>query len=68
MSHQPASNVSPYFSGSTGQPKGVLHTTGGYMLYAATTYKYVFDYKVSAATVCRLNNTSGHRLPPPRVC
>ncbi|MCK6512512.1 acetate--CoA ligase [Myxococcota bacterium] len=34
-----------YTSGSTGKPKGVLHTTGGYMVYAATTFKYVFDYK-----------------------
>lgn len=25
--------------------KGVLHTTGGYIVYAATTFKYVFDYK-----------------------
>ncbi|MBL4583690.1 MAG: acetate--CoA ligase [Pseudomonadales bacterium] len=33
-----------YTSGSTGQPKGVLHTTGGYMLQAAMTHKYVFDY------------------------
>jgi acetyl-CoA synthetase len=32
------------FSGSTGKPKGVLHTTAGYLLYAATTFKYVFDY------------------------
>lgn len=34
-----------YTSGSTGKPKGVLHTTAGYLLYAATTFKYVFDYK-----------------------
>lgn len=34
-----------YTSGSTGQPKGVLHTTGGYLVYAATTFKYVFDYQ-----------------------
>ncbi|MBP2857929.1 acetate--CoA ligase [Dickeya oryzae] len=33
-----------YTSGSTGKPKGVLHTTGGYLVYAATTFKYVFDY------------------------
>ncbi len=33
-----------YTSGSTGQPKGVLHTTGGYLLFAAMTHKYVFDY------------------------
>ena len=33
-----------YTSGSTGQPKGVLHTTGGYLVYAAITHQYVFDY------------------------
>jgi acetyl-CoA synthetase len=33
-----------YTSGSTGKPKGVLHTSGGYMVYAATTFKYIFDY------------------------
>ncbi len=33
-----------YTSGSTGKPKGALHTTGGYLLYAAMTHKYVFDY------------------------
>ncbi|MGR3805459.1 acetate--CoA ligase [Marinibacterium profundimaris] len=33
-----------YTSGSTGQPKGVVHTTGGYLLYAAMTHEYVFDY------------------------
>ena len=34
-----------YTSGSTGQPKGVMHTTGGYMVYASMTHEYVFDYK-----------------------
>ena len=34
-----------YTSGSTGKPKGVLHTTGGYLTYAATTFHYVFDYR-----------------------
>jgi acetyl-CoA synthetase len=34
-----------YTSGSTGQPKGVLHSTGGYLLQAAMTHKTVFDYK-----------------------
>jgi len=33
-----------YTSGSTGKPKGVLHTTGGYLTYAAYTHHYVFDY------------------------
>jgi len=33
-----------YTSGSTGQPKGVMHTTGGYLVYAAMTHQYVFDY------------------------
>ena len=34
-----------YTSGSTGKPKGVLHTSAGYLLYAAVTHKYVFDYR-----------------------
>ncbi|RJP82594.1 MAG: acetate--CoA ligase [Desulfobacteraceae bacterium] len=33
-----------YTSGSTGKPKGVQHNVGGYMVYAGTTFKYVFDY------------------------
>ncbi|WP_372604577.1 acetate--CoA ligase, partial [Actibacterium sp.] len=33
-----------YTSGSTGQPKGVVHCTGGYLLFAAMTHEYVFDY------------------------
>jgi acetyl-CoA synthetase len=33
-----------YTSGSTGQPKGVLHTTGGYLVFAALSHQYVFDY------------------------
>jgi acetyl-CoA synthetase len=34
-----------YTSGSTGQPKGLEHCTGGYLVYAAMTHEYVFDYK-----------------------
>jgi acetyl-CoA synthetase len=34
-----------YTSGSTGQPKGVVHTTGGYLVYASMTHEITFDYK-----------------------
>jgi acetyl-CoA synthetase len=40
------------FSGSTGKPKGVLHTQAGYMLYAATTFKYDFDYHLNEVYWC----------------
>jgi acetyl-CoA synthetase len=33
-----------YTSGSTGKPKGVVHSTGGYAVWAATTFDWVFDY------------------------
>ncbi len=32
-----------YTSGSTGAPKGILHTTGGYLTFVAITHKYIFD-------------------------
>src|SRR5688572_8299578 len=34
-----------YTSGSTAKPKGILHTTGGYLTGVAYTHKYVFDIK-----------------------
>jgi len=34
-----------YTSGSTGKPKGMVHTTAGYMVYAAYTFKNVFNYE-----------------------
>ncbi|MBS8225616.1 acetate--CoA ligase [Vannielia litorea] len=33
-----------YTSGSTGQPKGVVHSSGGYLTYASLTHEVVFDY------------------------
>ncbi len=32
-----------YTSGTTGKPKGIMHTTGGYLTQVAFTFKYVFD-------------------------
>ncbi|NNL46769.1 MAG: acetate--CoA ligase, partial [Acidimicrobiia bacterium] len=34
-----------YTSGTTGKPKGIMHTTGGYLVGAMTTHSYVFDIK-----------------------
>jgi acetyl-CoA synthetase len=41
-----------YTSGSTGKPKGVLHTTGGYLTFAASTFYNVFDYHEGATYWC----------------
>ncbi|MEH6442723.1 MAG: acetate--CoA ligase [Oceanospirillaceae bacterium] len=41
-----------YTSGSTGAPKGLKHTTGGYMVYSAMTHEYVFDYKAGDIYWC----------------
>ena len=41
-----------YTSGSTGQPKGVLHTTGGYMVFAALTHRTVFDLREDDVYCC----------------
>ncbi len=34
-----------YTSGTTGKPKGVVHTTGGYLVGTSTTHRYIFDLK-----------------------
>ncbi len=41
-----------YTSGSTGKPKGVLHTTGGYLAWAAWTHEMVFDYRPGEVYWC----------------
>ena len=37
-----------YTSGTTAKPKGIFHTTGGYLTQCATTYNYVFDVKAQS--------------------
>ncbi len=51
-----------YTSGSTGKPKGVLHTTAGYLLYAAMTFDYVFDHRPEDVHFCTadLGWVTGH--------
>jgi acetyl-CoA synthetase len=41
-----------YTSGSTGKPKGVLHTTAGYLVWAAYTHEAVFDYREGEVYWC----------------
>jgi acetyl-CoA synthetase len=41
-----------YTSGSTGKPKGVLHTTGGYLTFAALTHKLIFDVHPDSVYFC----------------
>jgi len=41
-----------YTSGSTGQPKGMVHTTAGYMVYTAYTFKNVFNYRPNDVYWC----------------
>ncbi len=41
-----------YTSGTTGKPKGVLHTTGGYLLFTSYSHKIVFNYKEGEVWFC----------------
>ncbi len=41
-----------YTSGTTGKPKGILHTTGGYLTHVTTTAKAIFDLKESDTYWC----------------
>src|SRR5580658_5721120 len=51
-----------YTSGTTGKPKGIVHTTGGYLVGAATTHNYVFDVKEDDVYWCTadLGWVTGH--------
>jgi acetyl-CoA synthetase len=41
-----------YTSGTTAKPKGIAHTTGGYLVGAATTHHYIFDVKPDSVYWC----------------
>ncbi len=41
-----------YTSGSTGQPKGVVHSSGGYLLWSAITHRACFDYRAGEIFWC----------------
>ena len=61
-----------YTSGTTGKPKGIMHTTGGYLTQVAFTHKYVFDLHPDTDVYwctadCRLGHRPlVHRLRPAR--
>jgi acetyl-CoA synthetase len=41
-----------YTSGTTAKPKGIIHTTGGYMVGVSTTHHYIFDIKPNSVYWC----------------
>jgi len=41
-----------YTSGTTARPKGIIHTTGGYLVGVATTHHYIFDIKPDSVYWC----------------
>src|SRR6266851_5332669 len=41
-----------YTSGTTAKPKGIIHTTGGYMVGVSTTHHYIFDVKPNSVYWC----------------
>ena len=41
-----------YTSGTTGKPKGIVHSTGGYLVYASSTYKWAFNADESSTYWC----------------
>ncbi|MEZ5352211.1 MAG: AMP-binding protein [Bryobacteraceae bacterium] len=67
-----------YTSGTTGKPKGILHTTGGYLTYVTMTMKWVFDIRDEDVYWCSadIGWVTGHSYivygpfppAPPRSC
>ena len=57
-----------YTSGTTGKPKGIMHTTGGYLTQVAFTHKYVFDLHPDTDVYwCTADVGLGHRPQLHRV-
>ena len=50
-----------YTSGTTGKPKGIVHTTGGYLTHVAATTKYVFDLQGRRRLLVHRRHRLGHR-------
>ena len=50
-----------YTSGTTGKPKGIMHTTGGYLVGTYATTKWVFDLKEDDVYLVHGRHRLGHR-------
>ena len=50
-----------YTSGTTGKPKGIVHTTGGYLTQVTATTKYVFDLQGRGCVLVHRRHRLGHR-------
>ena len=56
-----------YTSGTTAKPKGIVHTTGGYLVGTSTTHHYIFDIKPETRVLVRGRHRLGHRPQLHRV-
>ena len=50
-----------YTSGTTGKPKGIVHTSGGYLVGVSTTHQYIFDIKEERRLLVHGGHWLGHR-------
>ena len=48
-----------YTSGTTAKPKGIVHTTGGYLVGTAATHHYIFDIKPDSIYWCATPTSAG---------